>query len=161
MEARAVLKRAHVSPRKARLVVDLIRGRKVEEALHILKFTRRRAAKIVEKVLKSALANATNKEIGDVDVLKVSRAFVDGGQIEKRIQPTAMGRAWAIHKRMSHITIVLAPPVGPQKASSGTVEKKSGQPVKKSDQAGKKTGQTGKKAGQTGKKTATTAKAKS
>jgi large subunit ribosomal protein L22 len=109
MDARAVLKFVRVSPRKARLVVDLIRGRKVEEALSILKFTRRRAAKTVEKILKSALANATQKEIGDVDDLRVSKAYVDGGPIEKRIQPTAMGRAWTIHKRMSHITIVLSP----------------------------------------------------
>ena len=109
MEARAILKFVRMSPRKARLVVDLIRGRKAEEALHILKFTRRRAAKVVEKILKSAIANATQKEIGDVDDLRVSKAYVDGGPTEKRIQPTAMGRAWTIHKRMSHITIVLSP----------------------------------------------------
>ena len=103
----------------------MIRGRKVEEALHILKFTRRRAAKVIEKVLKSALANATNKEIGDVDVLKISKAFVDGGPMEKRIQPTAMGRAWAIHKRMSHITIVLAPPVESSKPPATEAGKKT------------------------------------
>jgi large subunit ribosomal protein L22 len=139
MEARAVLKHVRVSPRKARLVVDLIRGRKVEEALHLLKFTRRRAAKIVEKVLKSALANAANKEIGDVDVLKISRAYVDGGPTERRIQPTAMGRAWAIHKRSSHITIVLSPPAEPQKSSQGQAVKTTGQPGKKIGQARKKT----------------------
>jgi large subunit ribosomal protein L22 len=130
MEAKAVLKYSRVSPRKARLVVDLIRGRKVEEALHILKFTRRRAAKVIEKVLKSALANATNKEIGDVDVLKVSKAYVDGGPMEKRIQPTAMGRAWAIHKRMSHITIVLSPPAESSKRPADGTAKKTGTTAK-------------------------------
>jgi len=118
MEARAILKFVRMSPRKARLVVDLIRGRKAEEALHILKFTRRRAAKVVEKILKSAIANATQKEIGDVDDLRVSKAYVDGGPTEKRIQPTAMGRAWTIHKRMSHITIVLSPG-GSSRSSAG------------------------------------------
>ena len=130
MEAKAILKFVRVSPRKARLVVDLIRGRKVGEALNLLKFTRRRAAKIVEKVLKSALANATHKEIGDVDDLKVSKAYVDGGPMEKRIQPTAMGRAWAIHKRMSHITIVLSPPAGSSQLPAGKPGKKAGTAVK-------------------------------
>lgn len=130
MEARAVLKFVRVAPRKARLVVDLIRGRKVGEALNLLKFTRRRAAKVVEKVLKSALANATQKEIGDVDNLRVSKAYVDGGPTEKRIQPTAMGRAWAIHKRMSHITIVLSPPPESSQLPDGQAEKKTGRAVK-------------------------------
>jgi len=130
MEARAVLKFVRVPPRKARLVVDLIRGRKVGEALNLLKFTRRRAAKIVEKVLKSALANATQKEIGDVDDLKVSKAYVDGGPTEKRIQPTAMGRAWTIHKRMSHITIVLSPPAESSQLPAGKAGKKTGVAVK-------------------------------
>lgn len=119
-----------MSPRKARLVVDLIRGRKVGEALNLLKFTRRRAAKIVEKVLKSALANATQKEIGDVDDLRVSKAYVDGGPIEKRIQPTAMGRAWTIHKRMSHITIVLSAPVESSLLPIGQTGKKTETAVK-------------------------------
>ncbi len=130
MEARAVLKFARMSPRKARLVVDLIRGRKVGEALNLLRFTRRRAAKIVEKVLKSALANATQKEIGDVDDLRVSKAYVNGGPIEKRIQPTAMGRAWTIHKRMSHITIVLSPSAESSQLPAGQAGKKTGTAVK-------------------------------
>ena len=138
MEARAVLKYVRMSPRKARMVVDMIRGRKVEDALNLLKFTRRRAAKVVEKVLKSALANATQKEIGDVDDLRVSKAYVDGGPTEKRIQPTAMGRSWRIHKRSSHITIVLSPPVGSTQLPAGQAGKKTAAAVKPKSTAGVK-----------------------
>jgi large subunit ribosomal protein L22 len=108
MEAKAVLRFVRVAPRKARLVVDLIRGRKAAEALALLKFTPRQAARVVEKLLKSAVANADQKEMGDVDDLVVSRAFVDGGPTLKRFMPRAMGRSSAIHKRTSHITLVLS-----------------------------------------------------
>jgi large subunit ribosomal protein L22 len=108
MEAKAVLRFVRVAPRKARLVVDLIRGRKAAEALTLLKFTPRHAARVVEKLLKSAVANADQKEMGDVDDLVVSRAFVDGGPTLKRFMPRAMGRSSAIHKRTSHITLVLS-----------------------------------------------------
>jgi large subunit ribosomal protein L22 len=100
-----------MSPRKTRVVVDLIRGCPVDQALATLKFTPRAAAKAVEKVLRSALANAqqAGKELGDEETLQVSRAFVDTGPTLKRFQPRAQGRAFSIHKRMSHITIAVAP----------------------------------------------------
>jgi large subunit ribosomal protein L22 len=108
-EAKAVLKFVRIAPRKARLVVDLIRGKRAGEALSALKFTARGASRVVEKVLRSAIANAENRDIGDVDDLVVSRAFVDQGPTLKRIQPAPQGRAHAIHKRMSHITVVVTP----------------------------------------------------
>jgi len=108
-EARALLRYAKLSPQKARLVVDLIRGKKAGEALTILKFTLKRPARIVSKVLRSAVANAEQKELGDVDALRVSRAFVDGGPVQKRFQARAMGRGAPIKKRTSHITVVVSP----------------------------------------------------
>jgi large subunit ribosomal protein L22 len=111
--AKAVLKFVRIAPRKARNVVDLIRGKKAGEAISTLKFTARGAARVIEKVLRSAIANAENREIGDVDELVVSRAFVDQGPTLKRIQPAPQGRAHAIHKRMSHITIEVSPVARP------------------------------------------------
>lgn len=111
-EARAILRYARVAPRKARLVVDLIRGKKADEALAVLKFTPRRAARIVQKVLQSAIANAQQREIGDVDELWVASAYVDGGPVMKRFRPAPQGRAHPVHKRTSHITLVLAPRTG-------------------------------------------------
>lgn len=100
-----------MAPRKTRVVVDLIRGCPVNEALARLRFTPRVAAQVVEKVLKSAVANAQQggKDLGDADALRVSRAFVDNGPILKRFQPRAQGRAFSIHKRMSHITVAVTP----------------------------------------------------
>ena len=108
-EAKALLRCAKLSPQKARLVVDLIRGKKAGEALTILKFTLKRPARIVGKVLRSAVANAEQKDLGDVDALRVSRAFVDGGPVQKRYQARAMGRGAPIKKRTSHITVVVSP----------------------------------------------------
>tara|TARA_B100000315_G_C14580619_1_gene590276 strand:+ start:1382 stop:1771 length:390 start_codon:yes stop_codon:yes gene_type:complete len=108
-EARALLRYAKLSPQKARLVVDLIRGKKAGEALTILKFSMQRPARIVGKVLRSAVANAEQKDLGDVDALRVSRAFVDGGPVQKRFQARAMGRGAPIKKRTSHITVVVSP----------------------------------------------------
>lgn len=108
MEARAILKFVRVPPRKARLVIDLIRGRDVQEALAIIRFTPKRAARVVEKVLKSAVANAQhNHGVREVDRLFVKVAVVDEGPRWKRWVPRAMGRATPIQKRTSHITIVL------------------------------------------------------
>jgi large subunit ribosomal protein L22 len=134
MEAKAVLRYVRVAPRKARLVVDLIRGKSAEEALTILKFTTRHAARVIEKVLKSAVANASQKEMGDVDTLWVSRALVDGGPVMKRMQPRAMGRANIIRKRTSHITLILSgaeiAPKKPKatKADAGAGKKGESQP---------------------------------
>jgi large subunit ribosomal protein L22 len=108
-EAKALLRYAKLSPQKARLVVDLIRGKKAGEALTILKFTMKRPARIVSKVLRSAVANAEQKDLGDVDALRVSRVFVDGGPVQKRFQARAMGRGAPIRKRTSHITVVVSP----------------------------------------------------
>jgi large subunit ribosomal protein L22 len=109
-EARAVLRYVRVAPRKARMVVDVIRGQEVPRALAMLKYTPRAAAKVVEKVLRSAVANAEQKELGDTDVMWVSRAYVDGGPTYKRFRARSMGRANSIHKRTSHITVVVSAP---------------------------------------------------
>jgi len=107
METKAVARYVRVSPQKARLVVDLIRGRKVGEAKVILEFTQRKAASIVSKLLKSAVANASQKPDIDENILYVKKIFVDQGPALKRWRARAQGRAASIKKRMSHITIVL------------------------------------------------------
>jgi large subunit ribosomal protein L22 len=107
MEVRAKLRFVRVSPRKARLVADLIRGKGSEEAMNILTFTKKAAAKILIKLLKSAIANATQKKTIDIDRLYVKKIAVDQGPTMKRFQPRAMGRATTIRKRSSHITIIL------------------------------------------------------
>jgi large subunit ribosomal protein L22 len=107
-EARAVARFVRVPPQKARLVADLIRGQDVNRALVQVQLAKRQAARVMEKVLRSAMANATqNHGVRDVDRLVVAQAFVDVGPTAKRIQPRAMGRAYRIRKRTSHITIVL------------------------------------------------------
>ena len=106
MEATATLKYLKASPQKVRLVADLVRGKKVEEALAILRFTRKASAKDLEKLLRSAIANAENKEDGaDVDELVVSKIYVNEGPREKRVQPAPMGRAYQIQKRKAHVTV--------------------------------------------------------
>ncbi|PYQ26790.1 MAG: 50S ribosomal protein L22 [Acidobacteria bacterium] len=106
MEATATLKYLKASPQKVRLVADLVRGKKVEEALAILRFTRKASAKDLEKLLRSAIANAENKEDApDVDELVVSKIYVNEGPREKRIQPAPMGRAYQIQKRKAHVTV--------------------------------------------------------
>ncbi|GAB4279983.1 MAG: 50S ribosomal protein L22 [Coriobacteriia bacterium] len=107
MEARAQAKFVRVAPRKARLVVDLIRGKHVEEASAILRFTPRAAAEVVAKVLDSAVANAEKNHKLKADRLYVSEAYVNEGPTLKRWRPRAMGRATRIDKRTSHITIVV------------------------------------------------------
>ena len=107
MEVKAKLRFVRVGPRKAQLVADLIRGKGSEEALNLLTFTKKGAAKIVIKLLKSAIANATQKKNIDVDRLYVKKIMVDQGPTMKRFQPRALGRATTIRKRTSHITIVL------------------------------------------------------
>jgi large subunit ribosomal protein L22 len=108
MEARASSKFLRMSPQKARLVVDLIRGREAGEALNILHFTKKRATREVEKVLRSAISNAEQKsENVDVDRLVVKQAYVGDGPRVKRIRPAPMGRAYRYQRRMSHITVVV------------------------------------------------------
>lgn len=107
MEIRAKLRFVHIAPRKARLVADLIRGKRPEEAINILMFTKKAAAKIILKLLKSAIANANQRKNIDLDKLYVKRITVDEGPMLKRYIPRALGRATMIRKRMSHITIIL------------------------------------------------------
>jgi large subunit ribosomal protein L22 len=108
MEARATAKYIRVSPQKARLVVDLIRGKNAGEAISILQFTKKRVAAEIGKVLRSAIANAEQKsENMDVDRLVVSKAYVNEGPRAKRIRPAPMGRAYRYQRRMSHITVVV------------------------------------------------------
>jgi large subunit ribosomal protein L22 len=106
MEATATLRYLKASPQKVRLIADLVRGKKVEEALNILRFTRKGAAKDLEKLLRSAVANAENKEANvDTDDLVVSKIYVNEGPREKRVQPAPMGRAYQIQKRKAHVTV--------------------------------------------------------
>ncbi|MEH6992277.1 50S ribosomal protein L22 [Neobacillus drentensis] len=108
MQAKAVARTVRIAPRKVRLVVDLIRGKQVGEAVSILNHTPKFASPIVEKVLKSAMANAEHNYEMDINSLVVTQAFVDEGPTLKRFRPRAMGRASQINKRTSHITIVLS-----------------------------------------------------
>jgi large subunit ribosomal protein L22 len=111
MEARAINRYIPTSPRKMRLVIDLIRGKSADEALHLLHFSPKHASKVAEKVLRSAIANLQNKddagriEPGDI---VVKEAFVDGGLVMKRISPAPMGRAFRIRKRSNHVTIIVS-----------------------------------------------------
>jgi large subunit ribosomal protein L22 len=106
MEASATLRYLKASPQKVRLVVDLVRGKKVEEAIQILHFTRKSCAKDLEKLVRSAVANAETKEASvDTDDLVVSKIYVNEGPREKRIQPAPMGRAYRIQKRQAHVTV--------------------------------------------------------
>ncbi|MFM7735182.1 MAG: 50S ribosomal protein L22 [Alphaproteobacteria bacterium] len=107
MEARATTRFVRIAPRKARLVADLIRGRAVGDALNVLDFTPKKAAKILAKTLRSAVANAENVGNVDVDDLVVRRAWVDEGPTAKRSLPRAQGRATRIFKRSSHLTVVV------------------------------------------------------
>ena len=107
MEVKAKLRFGRMAPNKARLVADMIRGKGAEEALNILTFTKKAAARSIKKLLKSAVANATQKKTVDVDRLVVKRITVDQGPTLKRFQPRALGRATSIRKRTSHIQIVL------------------------------------------------------
>jgi large subunit ribosomal protein L22 len=107
MEAKAVAKYIRMSPQKVRLVVDLIRGKKVQEAVNTLMFTRKYAAGIVAKVLKSAVANASQNPNIDENTLYVKEIFVDQGPSLKRWRARAQGRAAGIKKRTSHITVVV------------------------------------------------------
>ncbi|MBY6272556.1 MAG: 50S ribosomal protein L22 [Caldibacillus debilis] len=108
MEARAVARTVRIAPRKARLVVDLIRGKKVQEAFAILRHTPKAASVIVEKVVKSAVANAEHNYEMDVNKLVITKAYVDEGPTLKRYRPRARGSASPIRKRTSHITIVVS-----------------------------------------------------
>lgn len=107
MEAKATAKYVRVSSRKAKLVADLIRGKNLGEALSILALTPNKAAKIIDKVVKSALANAENNHDMNVDNLYIDQIFANQGPTLKRFKAGPQGRAFPIKKRTSHITAVL------------------------------------------------------
>ena len=106
-EARATLKFARISARKVKIVADLVRGKDVDEALAIMKFTPKASSEILEKLLKSAIANAENNHEMKHENLYVAEIFANQGPTLKRIRPAAKGSAVRIRKRTSHITIVL------------------------------------------------------
>jgi large subunit ribosomal protein L22 len=109
MEARAEARYIRVSAQKARLVIDLIRGRNAGEAISILRATNKRMAPVIEKVLRSAIANAENRSADvDVDQLVVSEAYVNEGPRQKRLRPAPMGRAYRYQRRMAHIAITVS-----------------------------------------------------
>jgi large subunit ribosomal protein L22 len=108
MEAKAIQKYARLTPRKARRVVDLIRGKKAGDALIALRFMPYRGARHVEKILKSAMSNAEQKNANvDSESMVIGRAFVDPGSTMKRVEQRAMGRGNVIRKRSCHITLIL------------------------------------------------------
>lgn len=107
MEAKAQARYIRIAPRKARQVIDLIRGKGVGEAMAILRYTPKKASAIIMKVLRSAIANAENNYDMDVHNLYVDRAWVDEGPTLRRFRPRAMGRATRIRKRTSHISVIL------------------------------------------------------
>ena len=108
MEARATAKMIRIAPRKVRLVVDLVRGKQVQEALAILEYTNKNASPAVSKVVKSAAANAVNNQMMDADKLYIKEIYVDEGPTLKRYTTKAIGSGAQIVKRTSHITCVVA-----------------------------------------------------
>lgn len=107
MQAKAIMRHARISPQKARLVADQVRGMPVEQALQLLMFSPKKGAGLVRKTLESAIANAEHNEGADIDELKVSTIFVDAGPTLKRFMARAKGRANRIVKRTSHITVMV------------------------------------------------------
>ena len=108
MESKAILRYARITPRKARRVMDLIRDKSAGDALVFLRYTPYRVSRFIEKLLKSAMANAEQKKAVNPEAMKIVKAFVDQGPTMKRMETRAMGRANIIKKRTSHITLVLS-----------------------------------------------------
>jgi large subunit ribosomal protein L22 len=133
--ARAIARHVHISPMKARRVVNLVRGLPAKEALTVLRFAPQAASEQVYKVLASAIANAENNERLDPDSLLVAEAFVDEGPTLKRFRPRAQGRAFRIRKRTCHITItvesVVAASVRPAKATAASAAPATAAPANK------------------------------
>jgi large subunit ribosomal protein L22 len=105
--ARAFLKSFRESPRRVRMVAAMIRGKKAEDALAILRFQPRKAARMLTKVLNSAIANASENEQADADKLVVTKVEIDGGPVQKRWLPRSMGRANRLNRRTSHVTVTV------------------------------------------------------
>lgn len=108
MEVAAKLKHARISAQKARLVADQVRGMTAENAIQLLRFSPKKAAKLIKKVLDSAIANAENNKGADIDELSISKIFVDEGPMSKRYRARARGRANQIMKRSCHITVMVS-----------------------------------------------------
>ncbi|HHX39030.1 MAG TPA: 50S ribosomal protein L22 [Armatimonadetes bacterium] len=120
MEAKAIAKFVHISPRKARFVMDAVRDRDVDDALGLLDNIPNKAAALIGKVVRSAAANAENNHAMNRDELRIARCFVDGGPAggrQLRIQPRARGQAYRIRKRLSHITVVVTDEPRPRAGS--------------------------------------------
>jgi large subunit ribosomal protein L22 len=161
MEFRAEARYMRVSPQKARLVLDLIKGRRVEEALNTLTFTKKRVAATVEKLLRSAVENAnylsTEKGVDvDVDNLYVARAVANDGPRMKRVRPAPMGRAYRYQRRMSHLEIALAERTRAGAEGTATVvgEERTATKPARGKTAGKVKRKTAAKSGKNKKKTA-------
>jgi len=107
MKSSAVAKYVRISPRKVRLIMDEVRGKKVEEALSLLTFAPQKGARLLKKLIDSAVANAQHNTDVDVDNLYIEKIFADEGPVLKRFRPRAMGRATRIRKRSSHMTVIL------------------------------------------------------
>ena len=140
MEARAVARFVVISPRKAKLTADLIKGKPVSEAIAILRYTPKKAAPLLAKALKSAIANAMDKEgTGklDADDLYVKNAVIDPGPIMPRWRPRAFGRASRIRKRMSHVKVIVSTEAPPEFKKSRRARVKVEKP-KKTKKRGKK-----------------------
>lgn len=125
IQTKAVLRRLHMSPQKVRLLVDLIRGKRADDALVQLQVSRKSAARPVRKLLDSAIANAKHNYEANVATLRITQAFVDGGPMQYRWMPRAMGRATPIRKRTSHVTIVLEGEAETKNVKRSTKNKKA------------------------------------
>ncbi|MFZ5433078.1 MAG: 50S ribosomal protein L22 [Calditrichota bacterium] len=135
MESRCVAKYIRVTPRKMRLVADIVRGKSVNEAIGLLKFTTRSAAKPTLKAIQSAVANIVNNDEArnvNPDELLVKTIFVDEGPTYRRFLPRAMGRATPIRKRMSHLTVLVGMPEAAVEEAEAPVEEAAPEQVKKS-----------------------------
>lgn len=155
-EVRAVIRNARMSAQKARLVADLVRGKPVEQALQTLDFTPKKAAGLIMKALRSAIANAEHNEGLDIDELSISRIFVDEAAKLKRFSPRAKGRSNRIIKHGCHITVAVAEKKAIEDSKKKITDKKKGTNVKKNTEkkaemkASKKT--TGSNSAEAGKK---------
>ena len=131
IEGRATARYVRTSAQKAKLVMDLIRGQNVDQALSTLRFARKRIARDIEKVLRSAVANAQQKDgaSGDADQMYVSKCYADQGPSQKRIRPAPMGRAFRIIKRTAHLTVHVAERLGVTSAVTVTTVESEAQPV--------------------------------
>ncbi len=134
MEARCVARFVRVTPRKMRLVADLVRGKNVNEAINILKFTPRSASAPTLKAIQSAVANYAqlhDASSSEIDSLQVRTIFADEGPTMHRFMPRAQGRATPIKKRMSHLTVIVSAPKPAEVATTETVEGEDAKPAKK------------------------------